>query len=489
MSMRIQNKETLLSTGNRRGREAMVQILETGLQAADPYHNARRLVRLENGKLIVGNKEFEPEGDPRAGDEVYDLSCVRRIFVVGAGKGIQNVARAIEEVLGDRLAGGHVIDKKGHPVILKKIGVTLGGHPAPDEDCVRGCQKILDFARDLTDQDLVFTCVANGVSSLLTLPAPGLSLEDLRKTTLVTQIERGMSTRELNPIRNHLDRMKGGRISRYFHPARMIHIIAIDPGVYEQRMHQNYWLHTLPDGTTFQEALESLKHYDALDAVPAAVRRYLEKGDPTQETVKAAEYEKMSFRIFGIMPGYWQSGKLPAALKKAEELGFKAVVLADKLIEIEAAQAGVYMASVADNIEGRGKPFEPPCALFSSGEFVVTVGKEKGIGGRNQEFVLAAALKIAGSENIVVGSVDTDGTDGPGTQFMNEAAEIPCLAGGIVDGQTADQAKRLGIDLIGELKRHNTTAPLVKLNSGVVASPNISLIDLTVALILDRKKT
>jgi glycerate-2-kinase len=269
----------------------------------------------------------------------------------------------------------------------------------------------------------------------------------------------------------------------------MIHIIAIDPGVYEQRMHQNYWLHTLPDGTTFQEALESLKHYDALDAVPAAVRRYLEKGDPTQETVKAAEYEKMSFRIFGIMPGYWQSGKLPAALKKAEELGFKAVVLADKLIEIEAAQAGVYMASVADNIEGRGKPFEPPCALFSSGEFVVTVGKEKGIGGRNQEFVLAAALKIAGSENIVVGSVDTDGTDGPGTQFMNEAAEIPCLAGGIVDGQTADQAKRLGIDLIGELKRHNTTAPLVKLNSGVVASPNISLIDLTVALILDRKKT
>ncbi len=259
MSSRIQNKETLLCTGNRRGREAMVQILEAGLQAADPYHNARRLIRVEDGKLIVGNREFEPEGDPRAGDEVYDLSRVRRILVVGAGKGIQNVARAIEEVLGDRLTGGHVIDKKGHPVILKKIGVTLGGHPAPDEDCVRGCQKILEFAKDLTEQDLVFTCVANGVSSLLTLPAPGLSLEDLRRTTLVTQIERGMSTRELNPIRNHLDRMKGGRISRYFHPARMIHIISIDPGVYEQRMHQNYWLHTLPDGTTFQEALESLE--------------------------------------------------------------------------------------------------------------------------------------------------------------------------------------------------------------------------------------
>jgi glycerate 2-kinase len=488
MNLRIQNRKTLLSTGNRTGREAMVQILEAGLQAADPYHNACRLIRIEDGKLIVGNKEFEPERSPRSGDEVYDLSRVRRILVVGAGKGIQNVARAIEEVLGDRLTGGHVIDKKGHPVILKKIGVTLGGHPAPDEDCVRGCQKILEFAEDLTENDLVFTCVANGVSSLLTLPAPGLSLEDLRRTTLVTQIERGMSTRELNPIRNHLDRMKGGRISRYFHPAKMIHILAIDPGTYEQRMHQNYWLHTLPDGTTFQEALESLRHYDALDAVPSSVRRYLEKGDLSQETVKAAEFEKMSFRIFGIMPGYWQSGKLPAAMKKAEELGFKAIVLADKLIEIEASQAGIYLASIADTIEGRGKPFEPPCALFSSGELVVTVGKERGIGGRNQEFVLSAALKIAGSENIVIGSVDTDGTDGPGTQFADDPGEFPCLAGGIVDGQTAEQAKSFGIDLIGELKRHNTTPALVKLKSGVVASPNISLIDLTVALIMGRKK-
>jgi glycerate 2-kinase len=487
--MRIQNRDMLLSAGNRRGREAMVQILEAGLQAADPYPNARRLIRVEDGKLIVGNKDFEPEGSPRTGDEVFDLSRVRRIFVVGAGKGIQNVARAIEEALGDRLTGGHVIDKKGHPVILKKIGVTLGGHPAPDEDCLRGCRKILEFAGNLTAEDLVFTCVANGVSSLLTLPAPGISLEDLRRTTLVTQIERGMPTRELNPIRNHLDQMKGGRISRYFHPARMIHIVAIDPGTYAQRLHQNYWLHTLPDGTTFPQALESLKHYDALEAIPAPVRKYLEEGGPDQETVKAAEFEKMFFRIFGIMPGYWQSGKLRAAAKKAEELGYQSFILADRLIEIEAGQAGIYMAAVAEAVERSGRPFAPPCVLFSSGEFVVTVGKEKGIGGRNQEFVLAAALKIAGSEHIVIGSVDTDGTDGPGTQFLAGGTEIPCLAGGIVDGQTAEQARNLGIDLPGELKRHNTTPVLLKLNSGVSASPNISLIDLTAALILDRKKT
>lgn len=486
METRIQNMGTLLSTGNLTGRKAMVQILEAGLQAANPYHNARKLIRVEGGKLVVGGEEFEPTGSPRSGDEVYDLSRIRNIYVVGAGKGIQNVARAIEEVLGDRLTGGHVIDKKGHPVILKKIGVTLGGHPAPDEDCVRGCEKILALAKGLTEQDLVFTCVANGVSSLLTLPASGLTLGDLRQTTLVTQIERGMPTRELNPIRNHLDRMKGGRISRYFHPARMIHIISIDAGTYDQRMNHNYWLHNIPDCTTFEEAIENLKRYDAWEAVPDAVRRHLEKADPSQETVKAWDFEKMSFRIFGLMPGYWQSGKLLPAMEKADRLGFKPHLVVDQLIEIEASQAGIYMASMANTIERRGQPFEPPCAVFSSGELVVTVGKEKGIGGRNQEFALSAALKIAGSENIVIASVDTDGTDGPGFQFAGGSTDIPCLAGGIVDGRTVEEAGKQGVDIIAGLKRHDTTHVLWKLDSGVVVSPNISLIDLTVALILGR---
>ena len=105
------------------------------------------------------------------------------------------------------------------------------------------------------------------------------------------------------------------------------------------------------------------------------------------------------------------------AMRKAEEMGFRAFLLADELVELEASQAGTYLASIANTVERRGQPFEPPCALFSSGELVVTVGQEKGIGGRNQELALSAALRIAGSENIVIASVDTDGTDGPGSQY------------------------------------------------------------------------
>ena len=366
--------------------------------------------------------------------------------------------------------------------------IRVGGHPAPDADCARGCERIIEMTQGLTERDLVFTCVGNGVSSLLTMPVPGLTIDDLSRTTYVTQIERGTTTGDLCPIRNHMDMMKGGKISRYIHPARMVHILAIDPGNYSQLMYENRWLHTLPDSTTYQMAVENLKKEDAWDAVPEAVREHFMTADPRYNTVKAEEFEKMAFRIFGIMPGYRQSGMLSPAMKKAEELGFKPVLLTRELGHVEAGQAGMFVAAVAAEIERRGQPFEPPCALFTHGEFVVTVGSEKGMGGRNQEFALSAALRIAGSRNIIIGSVDTDGTDGPGDQFSESPEGVPCLAGGIVDGETVEAAKRAGVNLAEELRRHNTSEALWKLDSGVVATPNISLNDLTVALIMERSE-
>ncbi|MFC2020452.1 glycerate kinase [Chloroflexota bacterium] len=486
MEMRIQNRKTLVSHGNTQGRKALLDILEAGLQASDPYHNTRKLIRLDKDELIIGGNEYEPHGTLKPGDIVFNLSQIGNIYVFGAGKGIQRVAKAIEDLLGDRLTGGHVIDKKGYPIILKKIGVTLGGHPVPDEDCVKGCQRILEMTRGLSEQDLVFTCVGNGVSSLLTMPVPDVSLDDVRRTVSIMQIERGAPTSDLTAIRNHIDMVKGGKISRHIHPAKAIHVLALHPGNHHQLMHRNSWLHTLPDCTTFQLAVDNLKKWDAWEAVPTTVREYLEKADPEHETVKAEEFDKMSFRIFGVMPGYNQSAKLPAAIKKAEELGFKPVVLTDDLMWIEASQASIYLSAIARTSERTGYPFKPPCAIFTNGEMVVTVGKEKGIGGRNQEFVLTAATRIAGSENILIASVDTDGTDGPGTQFIKGSENMPCLAGGIVDGYTVAEAEKAGVNIIEALKRHNTTPALLELKSGMVAAPNISLNDLTVALIMRR---
>jgi len=483
--MRILNGETLVSHGNIEMRKAMLEILEAGLTAADPYRNTKRLIQLKDGKLIVGRKEFEPAGTPKTGYEVFDLSKVRRIFVFGAGKGVQRVAKGLEDALGDRLTGGHVIDKKGHGVILEKIDVTLGSHPAPDEDCVKGCERILEMTKGLTKDDLVFTIVANGVSSLLTMPVPGVTVEEVRQMTYLMQIARGAPTWDLNPIRNHLDVLKGGRISRHIHPARMIHILAIDPGNYDQIIYHNLWLHTLPDYTTFKDAVESLKKWDAWDEVSPSIKRHLERADPKDETVRPQEFEKMSFRIFGVMPS--KTAMVPTAMKKAKELGFKPFVLAEYLA-IEASQAGLFVATTSRAVERLGQPVKPPCALFTSGELMVTVGKERGIGGRNQEFALAAAQRIAGSKNVVIGSVDSDGTDGPGTQFAKGYEDIPCLDGGIVDGETMEEAKRAGVNVEEALKTHNSTMALWKLKNGVVATPNISLNDLSVTLIKGRSK-
>ena len=115
--MRILNQNALTAHGNVAGRTALVAILEAGLQAADPYHNTRRLIRRQGNRLLIGCRDFEPAGDPQSGDEVIDLDAVGRIYVFGAGKGVQRIARAIEDVLGDRLTGGHVIAKHGDEVI------------------------------------------------------------------------------------------------------------------------------------------------------------------------------------------------------------------------------------------------------------------------------------------------------------------------------------------------------------------------------------
>jgi len=237
----------------------------------------------------------------------------------------------------------------------------------------------------------------------------------------------------------------------------------------------------LPDCTTYADAVAMFEKWNAWDAAPAGVREHLLKADPAQETVKADEFERMRFRIFGVMPS--RLGVVPTAQKKAAELGFKPYTLSS-FLAAEASQAGLVVASIASTVEREGKPFGPPCALFSSGELLVTVGNEDGVGGRNQEYALSAAFRIAGSRNIVMGGVDTDGTDGPGGCFADDAGEIRCLAGGIVDGETVAEAKRAGMDILSDLRRHNTSSALWKLGSGIAATQNISLGDLDVALIM-----
>ncbi len=481
-SMSVRNWDDLVSHGNVRGRRDAMAILEAGLRAADPYDNVCELVRVEGDRLLVGNPAFDPLDSPWSGVDTYDLSNIGHIWVFGAGKGVQRVGQALEDILGDRLTGGHIVDKKSSdPVYLKRIEVTLGSHPVPDEDCVRGGQRILEMTESLAANDLVFSVGSSGFSSLLTLPAPGVSLEDVQRTVYMMQIERGAPTGDLSPIRNHLDLLKGGQLAARFLPARAIHLLAKDPRPWRELVYQNTWVHTFPDCSTFADAVANLKAWDAWDEAPESVRAWLTRADPAYETVKPERYIQFPHRIFCVFhreEGVWSSPR-----KKAEELGYRTVLLATGL-SVEASQAGRYIASIAKTIESKGQPFEPPVALITGGEMLVTVGQEVGIGGRNQEWALSAALSIAGSRRIVMGAVDTDGTDGPGAQYVPEAGDVPTLAGGIVDGYTVAEAREHGIDLREALRHHDTTPPLLALNSGILATQSTGLQDLGVVLVM-----
>lgn len=483
---RILNHDVLTSHGNIEGRKLVLKILEAGLVAADPYHNTRRMLQRQGNRLVVGDPLFEVPGSPKQGNEVIDLNAIDRIFLFGAGKGIQRVAKALEDVLGDRITGGCVIDKAGGTLELERTEVIWGAHPVPDAECVRGCQRIRELAADLTERDLVFTMCGNGVSALLTQPAEGVDLDELRAMTYLMQIDRGAPTMDLIPVRNHLDQMKGGQFSRYLQPARCIHLYAFHvPPSYQSMMSDGHfrWLHSLPDNTNYADAIASLKKWNAWDFVSEGIRSELLRTDRKGATFPVADFERTNARTFFLMPE--ALGMVPTARDKARQMGLQAHILYNGYtMTAEANQVGRIVAGIALTCEQLGEPFTPPVALIAGGELIVTVGQEKGMGGRNQEYALAAALILNNHERVIMGSVDSDGTDGPGHQFVEGYGDVPQLTGGIVDGSTIRHAAELGIDIYAAIKRHDTSPALYKLDDGIIATQSMSMGDLSVTLIL-----
>lgn len=483
--MRIRNKDRLISHGNCDGRKIAAELLDAGLDSIDPYYRIKKLVELKDNKIYLHTEGFEMKGDPHAGDAIYDLKNYDRVFVIGAAKGIQRAALAMEEVLGDVLTGGFVIGKHGERIVCKKIDVTLAGHPVPDKYCEEGCKKIEKLASEVNERDLVFTIFGSGCGSLFTYPCGGITIEEVAEFTHMMQIEKGVPTSELNCIRTHIDRLKGGRITRLLKKAAIVNLTTADPSkkstpvermTYFEMLKINTFFPTVATASTYKDCVEIIKNRDAWERTPESIKKHLMSAD--DENMDAEEYEKIGARFFGLV--FKDSTIYPAVCEKAKQFGYNCVMLSEYM-EAEAREAGFVDGNMALCCERMGEPFKAPIVLMSSGENVVTVGNETGIGGRNQEYCIAAATRIAGSKNIVIGAVDTDGTDGPGGLKYKDAP--PCLAGAIVDGYTAAEAKAGGIDLRKALKTHDTSKPLWDLDCAVHAKSNVSALDLRIILI------
>lgn len=441
--MILRNHDALLQHGNIAGRKIVLDVLEAALAAPDPYENVKKVVRIEGGQLIIGHPDLsQPPGRPPI---ELDLAQIGAIYVVGGGKVAQRQAEALEEILGDRISDGQINAKKGDTIRLKRIPVTLAGHPIPDEDSVRGAQRIVEIERRARRGDIVFLCHSGGATALTALPAPGISLADLQAVYRLLYFECGAAMPVANAVRNQLVVLHS-RHPRYWGEATAIQLETLEtpPGL---RVHA-YEAPNYGDGG-YRAAIEVLKAYRLWERVPESVRRFLLAADPRYGHLRPEETAGKPYYSFRTMG---PEVMLAAAQRRAEALGLRAVIAASSLNDVEARAIGEALGYVATEIAILGQPIAPPCLLILGGELVVAVGDATGCGGRNQEFVLAAAGRIAGRPDIVIASVDSEGTDGPTES-----------AGGIVDGQTVARAAAAGYDLAAELANHNSHVVLAAL--------------------------
>ncbi len=442
----IKNRETLVSHGNIAGRIAALDILEAGLKAPDPYENTKKIIRLEKDKLIIGNPEFSiPPGQKPV---EFDLNKVKHIYVVGGGKAAQKEAKALEDVLGDLITDSQINTKKGDPLLCKKIKVTFAGHPIPDEDSAAGAQKMLEIEQNATEDDIVFFCTSGGGTALKALPAPGITLKDLQEVYKILYFGCGCSMPEANAVRNLLT------LVRSKHPKNVKKAVLVEITTPEQiptlRIHT---FQTPAYHEAYERAIGVLQYYKVWDKVPESVRAFLLRKDPQYLPPSPQELKQRPYYRYRVMG---PEVMLEAARRKAQEMGINVTILASSLNDIEAKAVGETLASIAEEMEVNGQPLKPPCALLLGGETPVAIGNETGLGGRNQELVLSAVPRIAGSKNIVIASADSDGTDGPGN-----------FAGGIVDGYSMERIKTAGFDLAEELRHHNSTPVLQALGDNI----------------------
>jgi hydroxypyruvate reductase len=407
-------------------RQDALDIFHAALAAVDPEEAIRRHLRIEADSLSIG-------------DHRYGLNAFERILVVGAGKAVAPMAKSLEDLLGDRISAGMLVVKDGHGLPLKKIRIQEAGHPVPDERGVTGTLGILKLLEGATKRDLVICLISGGGSALLIAPAEGISLADKQAATR-NLLACGATIHEINTIRKHLSRAKGGLLARAAHPAATLSLILSD--VVGDDLDVIASGPTVPDRSVFQNAIDILQRYEIWDRTPASVRERLSQGagGSIPETPKPGDpaFQGGAQVLVGSC-----LRALDAAAQTAAGLGYQPLILSSK-IEGEAREVAKAFAAMGKEILSSRHPVPPPACLLMGGETTVTLQGE-GRGGRNQEFVLSGAIAIDGAERIVFLAGGTDGTDGPTD-----------AAGALADGRTIARAKALGMNPFAFLKRSDS---------------------------------
>ena len=388
----IQNRTALARTHIH---EHALDAVTRGIEAARPQSVIDAAVSLDDGILTVGDTE-------------YELDAFDRVLVLGGGKPAGAIAQALETVLGDVIDDGVVVTDT--PRDTETVVVHEGTHPIPSRENVRGTEDVLELAETATEPDLVLAVVGGGASALLCAPVEGVSIGAYRDLTDAL-LRSGASIDDINAVRKHLSRSKGGRLAETIAPATTAGVVFSD--VVGSPLDVIGSGPTAPDLSSYADALDVLKRYD-ID-VPDAISTVLTAGAdgerPETPDETAPVVERVGNHILAD-----NGTAIEAAAEACEAAGYETAILSAR-IDGAARDVGAVHADIGLSCLDTGDPFEPPVALLSGGETTVTVTGE-GEGGPNQETALAGAVELGGrtgseTGNAVFASVDTDGIDGP----------------------------------------------------------------------------
>ncbi len=436
-------------------RRHAVEIFQAGLQAVKPENAVNKHCSRQGDRLTLGAY-------------TYDLRAFKKIYVVGAGKASAPMARAVEALIGDKLAAGIVVTKYGHTDTLRHIRIIEAGHPIPDANGAAGALQIMELVRTAGASDLVLGLISGGGSALMALPAAGLTLAD-KQATHGALIDCGAAIHEINAVRKHISGIKGGRMAEAVWPAAMVTLILSD--VVGDDLDVIASGPTVADQSTFAECQMIFEKYAIQDKIPARVQQHIQAGigGTVPETLKQASAFATQTRTVLIGTN---AGALAAAEAQASAMGYHTLILSSMIQGETRAIAPVYGA-IAREILRFDRPAARPACILSGGETTVTI-RGNGKGGRNQEFALAVAEHINLPQHpIVFMSVGTDGTDGPTD-----------AAGAIADATTAQRARAAGLDLRKYLNHNDAWHFFSRLGDLLITGPTrTNVMDLQVLLV------
>ena len=402
----------------------------------------------EDARKIIKQTIADVMPDRAVRNSLNELQLNGNIYIIAIGKAAWVMAQTASAFLNDKVKMGLIVTKYGHSRgPLKMFEIIEAGHPTPDENSIRGAKRMLEILESLEQKDIVLFLLSGGGSSLVELPMDGLDLEDIQTVTRKL-LFCGADITEMNLIRKKLSAIKGGKLSGHLRGQKAYAIILSD--IISDNNDMIASGITYPDLSTVKDVEKILKKYQI--RFDRKVMSVLEKSD---------SYRNVSVEnhVVGSVTELCK-----AAAEHAWELGYIPHIVTTAM-DCEAREAGRWMASMAEGTYPR------PFAMITGGETVVKV-TGKGMGGRNQEIALSAAMELKGKENVLLFSLGSDGTDGPTD-----------AAGGMVDGHTAGQLEALGINIEQVLADNDSYHALKKVDGLIITgATGTNVNDVTVLL-------